>query len=160
MTYRGIYFGFDTFNEEIKKELLALYELFFETAPGSIKKSYDNFIKQKSFYRREEKKINFSDFLENIAIRDKREKKALYSLVNSNTIETIFAHRGNVSFIELAQTLLLNLPYWGAHKDRMTAKEWREIIEDKAGIFLYIMECTRTHLSKENWIEFFTFQLF
>lgn len=151
MSRKGIYFGFNTFDEETKKEFLALFELFFKTAPNSIEKSYDNFIKQKSFYKREEKKINFFDFLEK---KVKKEQKALYSLVNSKTIETIFAHRGNVSFVELAQTLLLNLYYWGANKDRMTVKEWRETIEDKAGVFLYIMEYVRTHLSKRDWIEF------
>ncbi len=154
MSHRGIYFGFDTFDEKTKKELLALYELFFETAPGSIKKSYDNFIKQKSFYKREEKKINFSNFIEDTFSKVKKEQKALYSLVNSKTIKTIFAHRGDVSFVELAQTLLLNLSYWGANKDRMTVKEWREAIEDKAGVFLYIMEYARKHLSTREWIEF------
>ncbi len=153
ISHKGIYFGFDTFDEETKKEFLALFELFFETTHSSIEKSYDNFIKQNTFYRREEKKFNFSNFLEDTFVKAKKEQKALYSLVNSKTIETIFAHRGNVSFVELAQALLLNLYYWGANKDRMTAKEWREVIEDKAGVFLYIMEYVRTHLSKRDWIE-------
>ena len=151
----GKYFNFFNFDEKTKEELLALFELFYQTSPGSIDESkYDNFVKIDTQFRKTKKQLGFYDLIKKEQAKQKKELKALYSLVNSQNIDMIFSNRGNVEVDELAKTILVNMSYCGNHKERMTAVEWREVIEDKSGVIVYIFKLVQKSLSSKEWFRF------
>jgi len=152
---KGIYFNFTDFDEKTKEEFLALFELFYETSADEVVEGrYDNFIKIDTRYKRVEKKLDFYSLMKKEAQRANREKKALYSLVNSQNIKLIYENRGDVSIEELSKTILVNISYCGNHKERMTVPEWLEVIEDKSGVINFILRQVQNTLSKKEWIFF------
>ena len=151
----GKYFNFLEFDDETKEEMLALFELFYQTSPDCIDEGkYDNFVKIDTKFRRTKKEVEFYDLIKRERAKQKKELKALYSLVNTQNIEMIFTHRGNVSVDELARTILVNIQYCGNHKDRMTAPEWREVIENKSGVILYVVKLVQKSSSLKEWYKF------
>lgn len=153
--YKGIYFNFTDFDKTTKEELLALFELFYETGPDEVVESrYDNFIKIDTQYTKIKKELSFYEMLQKEQRKQKKELKALYALVNSQNIETILANRGTASVEEVAKQILVNIGYCGNHKDRMTAPDWMEVIEDKSGVILTLLKEVESTMSKKEYLLF------
>lgn len=152
---RGKYFNFLKFDKNTKEELLALFELFYQTSPGSIDESrYDNFVKIDTQFRKTKKQTGFYDLIKKEQAKQKKELKALYSLVNSQNIDMIFSHGNDVEVDKLAKTILVNIGYCGNHKDRMSTPEWRKVIEDKSGVIIYIFRLVQKSLAEKEWCSF------
>jgi len=153
--YKGIYFNFTDFDETTKSELLALFELFYETSPDEVVESrYDNFIKIDTQYTKTKKELSFYEMMKRESLKAIKELKTLYALVNTQNINVIFNNRGNASIEELAKQILTNIKYCGNHKDRMTAAEWMEVIENKSGVINFALEQVQNVLSENEWILF------
>ena len=151
----GIYFNFTKFNDKTKEEMLALFELFYETGPDEVVGSkYDNFIKIDTQYTKTKKELSFHDMMKREALKKIRELKALYSLVNSKNIEIILANRGAASVEEVAKQILVNMAYCGNHKDRMTTPDWMKVIEDKSGVILTLLREVQNTMSKKEYLMF------
>lgn len=151
----GIYFDFQNFDETTKQELLALFELFFNTKYGSARPSgIDNFIKINTRYTRVEKEKSYRDVLNEERARAEKELRALYSLVNANTIANIFENKKTASAEVLAIKILANISYCGNHQKSMTTEAWAEVIEDKAIVVNFIVDFIQKHVSKKEWILF------
>lgn len=84
--YEGIYFNFNSFDEETKDEMLKLWELFYETSYSEVaNKNIDLFVKIDTKFRRTQK-----DILELLKEADRlstKELKELYSFVNMDNID-------------------------------------------------------------------------
>jgi len=153
--YKGIYFNFTDFDETTKSELLALFELFYETSPDEVVESkYDNFIKIDTQYTKTKKELSFYEMMKRESLKAIKELKALYALVNTQNINMIFNNRGKASVEELAKQILANIKYCGNHKDRMTVTEWMEVIENKSGVINFALEQVQKELSEKEWILF------
>jgi len=151
----GIYFDFHTFDEKTKQELIGLYKLFFKTAHGAARPSgIDNFIKIDTNYVRVEKEKSYRDFMREAAERAEKELRALYSLVNADTIDLIFKNRKSVSAEVLAMKILSNISFCGNHAKKMTVDVWAEVVEDKAAVVSYIVNYIQNNVSKKEWISF------
>ncbi|WP_434656677.1 hypothetical protein [Sulfurimonas sp. NW9] len=153
--YKGIYFNFTDFDKTTKDELLALFELFYETGPDEVVESrYDNFIKIDTQYTKTKKELSFYEMIKREQLKAIKELKALYALVNTQNINLIFSNRGNASIEELAKQILTNIKYCGNHKERMTAPEWMEVIENKSGVINFALDQVKKELSEKEWILF------
>jgi hypothetical protein len=151
----GIYFDFHTFDEVTKQELLALYKLFFATPNGGARPSgIDNFIKIDTRYKRVEKEKSYFNILNEARAKAEKELRALYSLVNAETIDKIFKNKKSASAEVLAMKILANISFCGNHAKKMTVEAWAEIIEDKAAVVDYVVQYLLGTLSSKEWILF------
>ena len=152
---KGIYFNFTAFDEDTKQEMLQLFRLFYETSPKNYREGdFDNFIKIDTRYKKIEKELSFYELMRKEQRKAKKELKALYSLVTHSNIDKIFANRKSAPLLELAKKILANISYIGNHKSRMTAPEWREVIEDKAGVIGFVFDEIKINSSEKEWIKF------
>jgi len=153
--YRGIYFNFDSFDENTKEEFLALYKLFYETSPeNTVESDYDNFIKIDTCYSQTPKELSFFEMLKRESKKAEKELLDLYSLVNSKNINIIYENRKDAIIKDLSTQILVNIKYCGNHKKRMSAPDWMSVLEDKAGVINFILNQTEKHLTKKEWIVF------
>ena len=153
--HRGLYFNFDSFDDKTKEELLALYKLFYETSPeNTVDSDYDNFIKIDTCYRKTQKELSFLEMLAKESKKAEKELYKLYSMVNFKNINIIFKNRKSASIKDLSRQILVNIKYCGNHKKRMTAPDWMTVLEDKAGVINFILDETKKHLLKKEWIMF------
>lgn len=152
--FSGIYFDFNEFDETTKQELLALYELFYKTEKGARPANIDNFIKIDTRYTRVEKEKSYRDFLNELRTKKERELRALYSLVNSETIANIFSNRKTALCDVLGMKILSNITFCGNHAQRMTFEEWAIVTEDKAAVVMYIINYLQNMLSPKEWVMF------
>lgn len=149
----GIYFNFSQFDETTKQELIALYELFYETSPDEVRSSqFDNFIKIDTNYRKEKK--SFDDVLEDWAHKQEKELREIYSLVKHSTINPIIKNRGQATLSELIMAILTNISYCGNHNARMTSKDWADAIEDKAAVVCALFDALEADLSEKEMFLF------
>lgn len=145
----GIYFNFTSFDETTKQELVALYELFYETSPDEVRSSrFDNFIKIDTNYRKEKK--SFNDVLEDWARKNERELREIYSLVKHSTINQIIKNKGQATLSELTMAILTNISYCGNHNAKMTPSDWADAIEDKAAVICALFDALESSLSEKG----------
>lgn len=150
----GIYFNFNSFDETTKQELLALYELFYETSPDDVRSSrFDNFIKIDTNYRKEKK--SFNDVLEDWARKNERELREIYSLVKHSTINPIIKNKGQATLSELTMAILTNISYCGNHNAKMTPSDWADAIEDKAAVICALLDALESSLSEKELFLFY-----
>lgn len=154
--YEGIYFDFTKFSEDEKEDMLKLFKLFYETSPDEVVSTeIDNFYKIDTKYTRVEKEeLSINEILKVAARKMTKETKALYSMVNAVNIQTIVENKGDVSIYVLASTIFANISHCGNHNVRMSAPDWAEVIESKAGVVMYLLAELRLSLSKEGYIEY------
>ena len=151
--YQGIYFCFNSFSNETVGEMLALFELFFNTAHGStVSSKINNFIKIDTNYKRVEKEPDFLEILKAEKLRATRERRALFSMVRPENIELIVNNRGNVGICHLATTIMSNIDYCGDHNERMSATAWAVEIEAKAKVIKYLVETLQKELNNKELV--------
>jgi uncharacterized membrane-anchored protein YjiN (DUF445 family) len=149
----GIYFNFTQFDETTTQELIALYELFYETSPDEVRSSrFDNFIKIDTNYRKEKK--SFDDILEDWASKKEKELREIYSLVKHSTINPIIKNRGQATLTELTMAIFTNISYCGNHNARMTSKDWADVIEDKAAVICTLFDSLEANMSEKEMFLF------
>lgn len=149
----GVYFNFTQFDETTKEELLALYELFYETSPDAVRDSrFDNFIKIDTNYRKVRKR--FEDVLENWARKQEKELREIYSLVKCSTIDSIIKNRSQAPLDTLAMAIFSNITYCGNHNAKMTASDWADAIEDKAGVIMALLEAAKEIMNEKEYFMF------
>ena len=135
----GIYFDFNSFDDETKEEMFILYRLFFQTSPDEIFNSeVDNFVKIKTNYSKTEKN-DLNALLKRAEKDSEKERRALYSMVTAENIEKIIKRRGEVSLTELATSIFANIGFCGDHDKKMHISLWAPRIEEKASIVLALL---------------------
>ena len=149
----GIYFDFLSFDDKTKAEMLELYKMFYETSFGETFNTYiDNFVKIDTCFKRKQKSL--TDIIkENNKILEK-EKKTLYSLIDSSTINLVIKNRGSLNITELASRILMNISYCGGHNKSLSISNWAEIILDKTNIVLSLIKSVKDSLEHQEYIEF------
>lgn len=152
--FSGIYFDFHEFDETTKQELLALYELFYQSEKGTRPANIDNFVKIDTRFKRVEKEKSFHNFMNELKNKKERELRALYSLVNSEAIASIFENRKTALCDVLGMKILANITFCGNHAQRMTFEEWAIVTEDKATVVMFILDYLKRNLSPKEWILF------
>lgn len=149
----GIYFDFLSFDDETKAEMLELYKMFYETSFGETFNTYiDNFIKIDTCYKKKEKTID-EIIKENNKMQEK-EKKTLYSLIDSSTIDLVIKNRGSLDITELATKILMNISYCGGHNKSLHISNWAEIVLDKTKVVLALLNSAKEFLEHQEYIEF------
>lgn len=150
----GIYFDFNSFDDETKEEMLFLYKLFFQTSPDEIFNSeVDNFVKIKTNYSRTEKS-DLNSLLRRAEKDSEKERRALYSMVTAENIAKIIERRGEVSLTELATSIFVNISFCGDYDKRMHISLWALRIEEKASIILELLEALEKEIGER---EFYTY---
>jgi hypothetical protein len=149
----GIYFCFNSLDDNIKSDLHTLFDLFYNTSPDEVGKisKLDNFVKQDSNYQVSKKEMSIMEIIRREAAKVQAEQRKLYSMVTFENIEYIFAN-AECSKLELANTIFSNIRYIGGHNARMTAEEWAVAIEDKAKVIDYIFNNLRSSMNPKNFI--------
>lgn len=155
----GVYFDFNSFDEQTKEEMLNLWELFYETSHDDIKNTFiDNFYKIDTNYRRVElEKVQTLDEIVRFEKKKKEaELKALYSMVTGDNIKLIIDNKPNTLRIsELAFRIFKNIKYCGAYKKSNTVNDWVNIIEkDWSKIFLILNDELKTSFSNRDYVHF------
>lgn len=152
----GIYFDFNSFDDETKEEMLFLYKLFFQTSPDEIFNSeVDNFVKIKTNYSRTEKS-DLNALLRRAEKDSEKERRALYSMVTAKNITKIIERRGEVSLTELATSIFVNISFCGDYDKKMSTSLWALRIEEKASIVLGLLralECEYTDLEMYSYLK-------
>lgn len=149
----GVYFNFTKFDETTKEELLALYELFYETSPDAVRDSrFDNYIKIDTNYRKVRKR--FEDVLEDWARKQEKELREIYSLVKRSTIDSIIKNRGQAPLESLAMAIFSNISYCGNHNAKMTVSDWANAIEDKAAVICALLDASKELMSVKDHFMF------
>ena len=150
----GIYFDFLSFDDKTKAEMLELYKMFYETSFGETFNTYiDNFVKIDTCFKRKQKSI-LDIIKENNKVLEK-EKKTLYSLIDSSTINLVIKNRGSLDVAELASRILMNISYCGGHNKSLHISNWAEIILDKTKVVLTLIKSVKDSLEhQEEYIEF------
>ena len=153
----GIYFNFTTFSDADKEDMLKLFKLFYQTSPDEVVSTgMDNFYKIDTQYTKEKKELTIQEIIRIEARKQITHQKALYSMVNAENIKTIFDNRGDATELELSASIIANITHCGNHKARMSAKDWSEVVENKAGVVNYILEEVEASLSLKGYIQFLT----
>ncbi|KLE01851.1 hypothetical protein [Aliarcobacter butzleri] len=157
--YEGIYFNFNSFDDETIEEMLQLWELFYETSYDETQNSnIDNFYKININYRRTlvENVKTAKDLLKEEMKREEKEKKALYSMVTGENIQLIINNKPSTLPLEMLSTVIFqNIEYCGAHKKSNTVDDWIQIIEnDWARIFLSLNDELKSSLSNREYVMF------
>lgn len=152
--YEGIYFNFNSFDEETKDEMLKLWELFYETSYSEVSNTnIDLFVKIDTKFRRTQKDIH--ELLKEADRLSTRELKELYSFVNMENIDLIINNKPNTLGIEnLALVLFQKISLWSGMNQKMSASDWSDIIENQfAPIFLKLIKAVRQNLDSYQWVE-------
>ena len=154
--HEGIYFNFNSFDDETKKEMLSLWKLFYETSYGEPEDTnINNFIKIDTEYRKTRKIKSLRKIIEEEHRKSRKEKKELYSMVSSENIEIIIENRPMDLDIRVLSTVLLgNISYWGNHKDRCIVEEWGRIREFKSDIVLKLLEEVNKDTDDNEYLAF------
>lgn len=152
--YEGIYFNFNSFDDNTKEEMLKLWELFYETSYSEVSNTdIDLFVKIDTKFRRTQK-----DILELLKEADRlstRELKELYSFVNMENIDLIINNKPNSLGIEnLALVLFQKINLWSGMNQKMGVQDWSSVIENQfAPIFLKLIKAVKENLDSYQWVE-------
>ncbi|MDD3054817.1 MAG: hypothetical protein PHE16_02950 [Aliarcobacter sp.] len=157
--FEGIYFNFNSFDNETINEMLNLWELFYKTSYDETKNTgIDNFYKIKTNYRRVElEKIKTAkELLKEELVKNEKELKALYSMVTGENIKVIIDNRpSTLSLKALATSIFKNINYCGGHKKSNTVNDWIGIVEnDWAKIFITLNESLKLELNNKEYVMF------
>lgn len=154
--YEGIYFNFNSFDEQTIDEMLQLWELFYETSYDKTQVTgIDNFYKIDTNYRRAEieKVKTIEGLLKDEKKKELKKMKLLYSLVNGQNIRTIIENRPEtLSLQKLARNIFNNISICGGHNQTCTAEEWAEIKEDKAQVVMTLIDTLKETFDERGYI--------
>ncbi len=151
--FEGIYFDFLSFDEEMKKEMLELYKMFYETSFGeTFNSNIDNFIKIDTRYDRTYREKTFSDIMRENRQLEEKERKTLYTLVNLETLPVIIKNKGSLQLKDIATKILLNISYCGGHNKSMTVKDWAKISIEKSKIVLSLLQSVKDDIGLAQYI--------
>ena len=153
--YEGIYFNFNSFDNETKEEMMKLWELFYETTPDeTISSNFDRFVKIDTNYRRAQKDIE--NLLREASRLSEKQRKELYSLVNMANIDLIIDNRPKtLSIKNLSLLLFQNISLWSGMSKRMTLSAWTDVIENEfTPIFFKLFNATKQELTNSEFIDF------
>lgn len=156
-TLEGIYFDFNSFDDQTIEEMNKLYKLFFETSPHEVQNTgIDNFYKIDTRYLRTKKdnKLTIDELIRLERKKQLKDKKVLYSMVNTENIETIIANRGLLDIQRLSNAIFINIELTGGHNLSMPSRQWAVVCEDRANVIMACLnEIKKTH-SLIEYIEY------
>ncbi|QKF59224.1 hypothetical protein [Aliarcobacter lanthieri] len=153
--FEGLYFNFNSFDNETKGEMLKLWELFYETSYYEVVNTdVDLFLKIDTKFKRVEKSID-EIIKEGIKISLK-EKKELYSLVKADTIDLIIKNKPSTLGIQnLALVLFKDIFMWGCMSKKTSVENWVDVIENQfAKIFIKLNSVVKAELSDIEYFEY------
>ncbi len=151
----GAYFDFLSFDDETKTEMLELYKMFYETSFGETFNTYiDNFIKIDTNYNRKLKQKSIIDIIKENNKMVEKEKKTLYSLIDSSTIALVIENKGTLEITELATKIMLNISHCSGHNKSMTIQNWAETILDKTKMVLVLLNAVEKELELASYIQY------
>jgi len=150
----GIYFNFNSFDEETKVEMMQLWKLFYETTYDEIANTdIDLFVKINTRFKRVQKDIDV--LLKETQKLSTKELKELYSYVNMENVDCIINNKPISLGIEnLALVLFRNISLWSGMNQKMGVQDWSKIIEDQfAPIFLKLINEVQKSLGSFEYVE-------
>ena len=152
--FEGIYFNFNSFDEETKEEMLKLWELFYETSYNEVSNTdIDLFVKIDTRFKRVQKDIDV--LLKETQKLSTKKLKELYSYVNMENVDCIINNKPISLGIEnLALVLFRNISLWSGMNQKMGVQDWSKIIEDEfAPIFLKLINEVQKSLGSFEYAE-------
>ena len=152
--FEGIYFNFNSFDEDTKAEMLKLWELFYETSYSEVANTdIDLFVKIDTRFRITQKEIY--ELLKEADRLSTRELKELYSFVNMENIDLIINNKPHSLGIEnLALVLFQKINLWSGMNQKMSVSDWSDILENQfAPIFLKLLKVVKENLDSYQYVE-------
>lgn len=155
----GVYFDFNSFDEETISEMLNLWELFYETSHDDIKNTnIDNFYKIDTNYRRvklEKVDKTITEILNDERKKAEKEKRFLYAMVTPENINMIIQNRPRTLSLDSICTMIFgNLHFCSGHAKSLTAEGWAEVKESKSMMVLMMLDMIKATKTEVQYLEY------
>lgn len=155
----GVYFDFNSFDEETISEMLNLWELFYETSHDDIKNTnIDNFYKIDTNYSRvnlEKVEKTITEILNDERKKAEKERRFLYAMVTPENINMIIQNRPRTLSLDSICTMIFeNLHFCSGHNKSLTAEAWAEVKESKSMMVLMMLDMIKATKTEVQYLEY------